>query len=341
MSVTDYEARFPKLSRHALMILPDDTERVRRFIVGSHYGIQVTMAREVQMGTPYEQVVEIARRIDGILQQGREQTPRDKRFLFFGGFNGAPSGGRGQFARGQSSRPTYPAPPPPRGAPVRPYFSAILKSSYHPSAIQGSSSGSSGPQSQTQGQTSSAPRSCYECGDLGHVRRFCPRLWGMAVQQGYQPMIIEPVIEPAVRPPKDGGQVSKGRPRGGGQSGGAPARLYAFPARPDAIASDAVITCIISVCGRDALVLFDLGSTYSYVSSLFTHFLGVPHKSLGTPVYVSTQVGDSIVVDQIYRSCIMTLCGYVTIVDLLLLDMNDFELILGMDWLSRYHAVLD
>ncbi|XP_070011409.1 uncharacterized protein [Nicotiana sylvestris] len=52
-------------------------------------------------------------------------------------------------------------------------------------------------------------------------------------------------------------------------------------------------------------------------------------------------MGDSIVVDRIYRSCVVTFCGYKTKVDLLLLDMIDFEVISGMDWLSSYHATLD
>ncbi|XP_070054545.1 uncharacterized protein [Nicotiana tomentosiformis] len=55
---------------------------------------------------------------------------------------------------------------------------------------------------------------------------------------------------------------------------------------------------------------------------------------------MSTPVGDSVVVDRIYRSCIVTFCGSKR-ADLLLLDMNDFEVILGMDWLSPYHAFLD
>ncbi|XP_070042452.1 uncharacterized protein [Nicotiana tomentosiformis] len=92
---------------------------------------------------------------------------------------------------------------------------------------------------------------------------------------------------------------------------------------------------------EDATVLFNPGSTYSYVSSLFADFLGVPHESLGTPIYVSMLVGDSVVVDRIYRSCIMTFCGYETRTNLLLLDMTDFEVILGMDWLSPYQVILD
>ncbi|XP_070057988.1 uncharacterized protein [Nicotiana tomentosiformis] len=159
-------------------------------------------------------------------------------------------------------------------------------------------------------------------------------------------MIIAPVAPPAVRPPRGIGQVCRGRPRGGGQSGGGqpgcgPARFYAFPAKPDVVASNVVITCIISVCGRETLVLFDPGSTYSYIASLFSHFLGVSRESLGTPVYVSTPVGNSVVVDRIYRSCTVTFYGYETRADLLLLDMINFEIILGMDWLSLYHAILD
>ncbi|XP_070054191.1 uncharacterized protein [Nicotiana tomentosiformis] len=50
---------------------------------------------------------------------------------------------------------------------------------------------------------------------------------------------------------------------------------------------------------------------------------------------------NSIIVDRVYRSCIVTLCGYETKEDLLLLDMTDFEVILGMDWLSPYYAILD
>ncbi|XP_070054904.1 uncharacterized protein [Nicotiana tomentosiformis] len=266
---------------------------------------------------------------------------QDKRTRFSGEFRGASARGRGQFGRDQPSMPTYPAPPPPQGVPARPYFSAMLESSYrppvhqgsssayfsampesshHPPTIQGSSSGYSGHQGQASGQQSMVPRA------------------------------------PTVRLPRDVGQVGRGHPRGGGQAGGgqaaivqsgrgqpagAPARFYAFLARPDVMALDAVITGIIYVCSRDDSVLFDPRSTYSYVSSLFAHFLDIPRESLGTPVYVSTPVGDFVVVDWIYRSCVVTFCGYETRADLLLLDIIDFEVILGMDWLSLYHAILD
>ncbi|XP_070011100.1 uncharacterized protein [Nicotiana sylvestris] len=52
-------------------------------------------------------------------------------------------------------------------------------------------------------------------------------------------------------------------------------------------------------------------------------------------------MGDSIVVDRVYHSCVVTIGGLKTSVDLILLDMVDFNVILGMDWLSPYHAILD
>ncbi|XP_070056082.1 uncharacterized protein [Nicotiana tomentosiformis] len=199
------------------------------------------------------------------------------------------------------------------------------ESSYRPPAIQGISSGYSGHQGQSSGQQPFVPRGCFECGDFSHVQRFFPKLRCKAVQQGSQPMITAP----AVRSPRGGGQAGGGQPTtiqsGGGQLVGTPTRFYAFPARSDAVASDAMITGTFSVCGRNASVLFDPVSTYSYVSSLFAHFLDVPRESLGTHVYVSTPVGDFVVADRIYLSCVVTFCGYETRADLLLLDMIDFE----------------
>ncbi|XP_019241546.1 PREDICTED: uncharacterized protein LOC109221522 [Nicotiana attenuata] len=79
------------------------------------------------------------------LKTGRAQIQQDKRARFSGGFRGSPARGRGQYGRGQPSRPPVSAPPPTQGAPARPYLSAMTETSYCPPAIQGSSSGYSGP----------------------------------------------------------------------------------------------------------------------------------------------------------------------------------------------------
>ena len=63
--------------------------------------------------------------------------------------------------------------------------------------------------------------------------------------------------------------------------------------------------------------------------------------SLDLPIHVSIPVGDSVVVDQVYRLCTVTLMGYDTHADLKVLEMIDFDVILGMYWLSSYHAILN
>ena len=57
----------------------------------------------------------------------------------------------------------------------------------------------------------------------------------------------------------------------------------------------------------------------------------MPHESLFSHVHVSIPVGDSIIVDRVYRSCVVTIGGLETRVDLLLHSMVDFDVILGMD----------
>ncbi|XP_070017389.1 uncharacterized protein [Nicotiana sylvestris] len=52
-------------------------------------------------------------------------------------------------------------------------------------------------------------------------------------------------------------------------------------------------------------------------------------------------MGDTIIVDRVYRSNVVTIGGLETIVDLLLLSIVDFDVIFGMDWLSLCHAILD
>ncbi|XP_070057183.1 uncharacterized protein [Nicotiana tomentosiformis] len=51
--------------------------------------------------------------------------------------------------------------------------------------------------------------------------------------------------------------------------------------------------------------------------------------------------GDSIIVDRVYRSYVVTIGGLKRRVVLLLLSMVDFDVIFGMDWLSPWHTILN
>lgn len=66
-----------------------------------------------------------------------------------------------------------------------------------------------------------------------------------------------------------------------------------------------------------------------------------------TPVHldfdmsVATPLEDRLIMDQVIKECPITIEGRELDTDLILLGMQDFDVILGMDWLVSYHAVLD
>ena len=56
---------------------------------------------------------------------------------------------------------------------------------------------------------------------------------------------------------------------------------------------------------------------------------------------VSLPTGDSLIVDRVYMGCRVIIEGHEFMANLVLLDIQEFDVILGMDWLSRHHATID
>lgn len=114
-------------------------------------------------------------------------------------------------------------------------------------------------------------------------------------------------------------------------SGGRDDHCYAFPDRPGVEASDVMITGIILGCHRLTFVSFSSGSVYSYMSTYFSLGFDFSYDSTSVSVDISTPIGEPLVVVLVYQSCFVTLAGYKTWVDLIILDMVDFDIILGID----------
>ncbi|XP_070045438.1 uncharacterized protein [Nicotiana tomentosiformis] len=64
MFVTQYEMRFSELALHAVWLVPTERERIRRFIDGLHYQLHFVMTRESVSGARFDEVVDIARRLE-------------------------------------------------------------------------------------------------------------------------------------------------------------------------------------------------------------------------------------------------------------------------------------
>ena len=89
--------------------------------------------------------------------------------------------------------------------------------------------------------------------------------------------------------------------------------------------------CTFIISNNLAKILFDLGSTHSYVSSSFVVKLNIAPASLYFILTINTLIGDSLETDVVFKACVMVLDRKEFFADLILLNMNDFDVILGMD----------
>lgn len=56
---------------------------------------------------------------------------------------------------------------------------------------------------------------------------------------------------------------------------------------------------------------------------------------------MSLLTGDSLISDRVYMGSKMTIVGHEFETDPIVLDIHDFDIILGMDWLSKHRATVD
>ena len=69
--------------------------------------------------------------------------------------------------------------------------------------------------------------------------------------------------------------------------------------------------------------------------------LGLEVETLEEPLYVSSPLGIKARIGMICRSCELEISGTLLTVDLRIMDMSEFDVILGMDWLTAYRVVID
>ncbi|KAL0544458.1 hypothetical protein IC582_019573 [Cucumis melo] len=152
-------------------------------------------------------------------------------------------------------------------------------------------------------------RTCFKCRQEGHTADRCPlRLTGNAQNQG------------------------AGAPHQG--------RIFATN-KTEAEKAGTVVTGTLPVLGHYALVLFDSGSSHSFISSTFVLHARLEVEPLQHVLSVSTPSGECMLSKEKVKTCQIEIAGHVIEVTLLVLDMLDFDVILGMDWLAANHASID
>ncbi|KAA0060413.1 pol protein [Cucumis melo var. makuwa] len=102
-----------------------------------------------------------------------------------------------------------------------------------------------------------------------------------------------------------------------------------------------VVTGTLPVLGHYALVLFDSGSSHSFISSAFVLHARLEVEPLHHVLSVSTPSRECMLSKERVKAFQIEIAGHVIEVTLLVLDMLDFDVILGMDWLAANHASID
>ena len=87
--------------------------------------------------------------------------------------------------------------------------------------------------------------------------------------------------------------------------------------------------------------LFDSSASHSFVDASCVKDLGLKVETLEEPLHVSYPLGVRVRVDKICQDYELEILGILLIVDLRVMDMLDFDVILGMDWLIAHRVVID
>ena len=82
--------------------------------------------------------------------------------------------------------------------------------------------------------------------------------------------------------------------------------------------------------------MIDPGSSHSFISCSLASRLGSKYEPLGFYLRVSTPFGDVMVVNVICRDCLIQINESILSIDLVVLPINEFDVILGIDWLTKY-----
>ena len=85
-----------------------------------------------------------------------------------------------------------------------------------------------------------------------------------------------------------------------------------------------------------ARILFDSSASHSFIDATCVGELGLEVETLEKSFYVSSPLGTRVRVDLICRGCELEISRILLTVNLRVIDMSEFDVILGMDWLMAH-----
>nr|GEZ78276.1 hypothetical protein [Tanacetum cinerariifolium] len=157
---------------------------------------------------------------------------------------------------------------------------------------------------------------CFECGIPGHFRKDCPKL----------------------RSQNCGNQT---RNKSGNKTGGNEVTTKAYAIGGGGTNPDSnVVTGTFLLNNCYASMLFDSGTDRSFVSIAFSAFLDVAPSILDISYAVELPNGRISKTNIIFRRHTLGLLGHPFKINLMPIELGSFDVIISMDWLAKYHALI-
>ncbi|KAH7838670.1 hypothetical protein Vadar_029706 [Vaccinium darrowii] len=363
MTVSEYAVKFQSLSRFAPELMNTEERKCKRFVKGLDSNIRrFVMSSKLER---FSDIVELARSLES--EEGEQKSARRLESRPSTTTVSAPTGGYANQNR-KRMRDSF------QSMPNRSTFRAPTSSGFGGNSSRPSNTcyqcGQPGHiRSQcTQPKALPPPRvqtsgACFGCGGFGHVARFCPQRGGTRSESG------------SVQQPRQGQGFGRQQQRGSqsqphfhqttsvqgsrverGASSSTPVqtmpgRVFTVSAAtppppppphttlqtPDA----SVVRGTFLLFHSFAKVLFDSGASHSFIAASFVRALELESEELSPPLFVETPLGGRTLLDRICRDCELVIRDRRFVFDFIVLGMTGFDLILGMDWLSTFHATID
>ncbi|XP_058211668.1 uncharacterized protein LOC131323848 [Rhododendron vialii] len=214
------------------------------------------------------------------------------------------------------------------------------------------------------------PKACYNCGKTDHIAWNCPQGAGARSESGsvqqsragrgvdhqsfrgtqrQQPHFRQTssVQNSGVDRGASPSAPSQGSSHRGGfvQGQGTQGRVFNINTNASPSVSQAPETFVVKgtflLFNSFARVLFDSGASHSFIAMSFVYALELDAEDLDSPLFVKTPLGGQSSLNRICKECELVICDRRFVFDFIVLDMSVFDLILGMDWLSTFHATID
>nr|GFB58127.1 putative reverse transcriptase domain-containing protein [Tanacetum cinerariifolium] len=99
-----------------------------------------------------------------------------------------------------------------------------------------------------------------------------------------------------------------------------------------------IMTGTFTLNNHYATTLFNFGVDYSFVSTTFIPLLDIEPNDLGFSYEIEIASEKLVEINKVIRDCKLEIEGHAFDIDLIPFGYGSFNVIVGMDWLSRYKA---